>query len=155
MAIVAELQIRVQHNTGNTVTFRNLKQVNPGQFLSVLDFGNTDNWENPTLASDTYEKELKRVLDQLVPEKTKLLIKKEKRPWYDEEVAIMKRKRTSEKIRMRNSSTICWKAYQQVSKQYQSNMAEKKIKIISMKIEECGHDTKNIPTSKPSNWPQT
>ena len=59
-AIVVELQIRVQHNIGTTVTFGNLKQVNPDKFLSVLDFGNIDNWENPTSASDTYEKELKK-----------------------------------------------------------------------------------------------
>ena len=30
------------------------------------------------------------VFDQLAPEKTKLPIKKEKKPWYDEEIADMK-----------------------------------------------------------------
>ena len=44
------------------------------------------------------EKELKRELDQLASEKTKFLLRKEKRPWYNEEVAIMKRAlRKSEK----------------------------------------------------------
>ena len=115
--IVVELQIRLQHNIGTTVTFSNHKQVNADEFLSLLDFGKVDNWENPTSARNTYEKELKRVPDQLAPEKSKLHIKKEKRPWYDEEVAIMKRAlRRSEKIWIRNSSMICWKVYQQLRK---------------------------------------
>ena len=46
--------------------------------------------KNPTTTSDIYEKGLTRVLDQLTPEKTKVFIKKEKKPWYDEEVANMK-----------------------------------------------------------------
>ena len=140
--IVAELKIRIQHTISTTVTFRNLRQVNPEEFLEVLEFGNIDDRENPTAASDTYEKKLIRVLDKL-PERTKLLIKKEKKPLYDKEVAVMKRAlRRSEKIWIRNSTTICWKVYQQVRKLYQSKIAEK-IKTISMKMEECGHDTKN------------
>ena len=67
---MAELKIRIQHTISTTVTFRNLGQVNSEEFLAVLDFGNIENWENPTAASDTYEKELTRVLDQLAPEKT-------------------------------------------------------------------------------------
>ena len=89
-AIIAELKIRIQHTISTTVTFRNLRQVNPGVF-GITRFRNITNWENPTGASNTYEKELMRVLDQLAPEKTKLLIKKEKKVWYDEEVADMKR----------------------------------------------------------------
>ena len=147
-AIAVKLQIRIQHTIGTRVTFRNLKQVNPEEFLSVLYFGNIDNCENLTSASDTYEKELRRVLDQLAPKKTKLLIKKEKRPWYDEEVAIMKRAlRRSEKIWIRNSYTICWKAYQQVRKLYQSKIVKRKIKTISIKIEEWGHDTEKYSYS--------
>ena len=76
--------------------------------MALLDFGNIENWENPTTTSDIYEKELTRVLDQLAPEKTKLVIKKEKKPWYDEEVANIKRAlRRSEKIWIRNSFKIC------------------------------------------------
>ena len=89
-AIVAELKIRIHHTINTTVTVRNLMQVNPEEFLALLDFGNIANWENPTVASNTYEKELMRVLDKLAPKKTKLLINKEKKPWYDE-VGNMKR----------------------------------------------------------------
>ena len=60
----------------------NQRQVNAEEFLALLDFGNIENWENPTTASDIYEKELTRVLDQLTPEQTKLFIKKERKPWY-------------------------------------------------------------------------
>ena len=88
-SIVTELKIRIQHTISTTVTFRNLRQVNAEEFLALLDFGNIKNCEIPFTGSDIYEKELTRVLDQLTPEKTKLFIKKEKEPWYDEEVANM------------------------------------------------------------------
>ena len=62
-----------------------------------------------------------RVLDQFAHEKAKLLIKKEKKSWYDEEIADMKRAlRRSEQIWIRNSTMICWKAYQQVRKLYKN-----------------------------------
>ena len=52
-AIVAELKIRIQHTIGTTVTFRKLRQVNPEEFLALLDFGNIADWENPSTDSDT------------------------------------------------------------------------------------------------------
>ena len=97
--------------------------------MALLDFRNIGNWEDPTVASNTYEKQLTGVVDQPAPEKTKLLIKKEKKPWYDEEIADMKRAlRRSEQIWIRNSTMIWWKAYQQVRKLYQEKIVEKKIK---------------------------
>ena len=93
----------------------------------MLDFGNIADWENPSTANETYEKEQMRVLDQLAPEKTKLLIKKEKKPWYDEEVTNTKKSlRSSEEIWIRNSTMISWKAYQQLRKLYQENIPEKR-----------------------------
>ena len=41
--IVAELDIRIQHNTGKIITFRNLKNINVEEFGSILDLGNTEN----------------------------------------------------------------------------------------------------------------
>ena len=52
--------------------------------------------------------------------------------------------RRSEKICIRNGTMISWKAYQQVRRFYQIRFAEKKIKTISKKIEECGSDTKTL-----------
>ena len=95
----------------------------------MLNFGNIDNWENPTAASNTYEKELTRVLNQLTPEKTKLILKKEKRPWYNDEVANMKRVlRRSKKIGVRNGTMISWKAYQQVRRSCQIKLLKRRSK---------------------------
>ena len=89
-AIVAELDIRIQHTISTMVTFRNLRQINMEELISSIDFGSVENWENPTLASEKYEKELTRVLDQFAPQNTKLIIKRDKRSWFNE-VANMKR----------------------------------------------------------------
>ena len=97
--------------------------------MALLDFENIKNWENLTTTSDIYEKEVTRVLDQLTPKKTKLFIKKEKKPWYDKEVANVKRAfRRSEKFWVINGTTMNWNAYQQVRKLYQIKIAEKRSK---------------------------
>ena len=90
-AKVSELDIRIQHTISRMVTFRNLKQINVEGFKSALNFGNIENIEDLDLVNEKYENELTRVLDQLAPEKIKLFIKKEKRPWFDQDVANMKR----------------------------------------------------------------
>ena len=62
-AIVAELNIVIQHAISTTVTFRNLGQTNVEEFMASLTFGNVANWENPSIASEIYETELTRVLN--------------------------------------------------------------------------------------------
>ena len=75
------------------------------------------------------KKELTRILDQLAPEKTKLFIKKERKPWYDEEVANMKRAvRRSEKIWVRNGTMISWNIYQHIRRLHQIKIVEKRSK---------------------------
>ena len=86
-AIVTELDIRIQYTLGKMVTFRDLKQINTEELKSTLDLGNIKNIEHLTLVNEKYEKELSRVLDHHAPEKTKFVILKEKRPWFDVDVA--------------------------------------------------------------------
>ena len=81
-------------------------------------------------------------MNQLAPEKTKLILKNEKRPWYNDEMANMKTAVRSKKIWVRNGTMISWKSNQQVRRFYQIKMAEKMIITISKKIKECGSDTK-------------
>ena len=91
-----------------------------------------------------YENELTRVLDQLAPEKTKMFIKKEKRPWFNEDIANMKRVlRRCEKVWVRNRIEDSWRTYQQARSLYQGKIVEKKRETISKKIEECSSDSKN------------
>ena len=89
--IVSELDIRIQHTISRMVTFWNLKQINVEEIKSALNFGNIENIEDLDLVNEKYGNELTRVLDQLAPKKTKLFIIKEKRPWFDEDIANMKR----------------------------------------------------------------
>ena len=83
--------MRIQHTISRMVTLRNLKQINVKEFISALNFGNIENIEDLDLVNEKYENELTRVLDQHVPEKTKLFTKKEKWPWFNEDIANMKR----------------------------------------------------------------
>ena len=61
------------------------------EFKSALDLGNIKNMENLTLVNDKYEEELSRVLDHCAAEQTKFVIMKEKGPWFDEDVANLRR----------------------------------------------------------------
>ena len=94
---------------------------------------------------EKYKNELTRVLDKLAPEKTKLFIKKEKRPWFNEYVANMKRVlRRCEKIWVRNGTEDSWRAYQQARSLYPGKIVEKKRETICKKIEECSSDSRKI-----------
>ena len=144
-AIVTELDIRIQHTLGKTVTFRDLKQINMEEFKSALNLGNIENMENLTLVNEKYEEELSRVLDHLAPEKTKFVTMKEKRPWFDEDVANLRRLlRRFGMIWLRIRSDNSWNAYKQIRKQYQHKLAEMKREKISLKIVECGSNSKKL-----------
>ena len=126
-AIVAELNIRIQHNTGKIITFRNLKNINVEEFGSILDMGHTQNMRDLELINETYKEELSRVLDQFALERIKHITRKEKRPWFNNDIAGLRRVlRRSEKIWMRIRSENNWSIYKQIRKQYQDVLAEKK-----------------------------
>ena len=120
---MSQLSIGIQHITSETVIFRNLKQINIEEFESTLDLGNIENMRHLILVNRIYEEELSRVLNHLAPEKTKFISKKEKRPWFDEDMPslgwVLRR---SEKIWMRIRSEDSWSAYKQIRKQYQDNL---------------------------------
>ena len=85
------------------------------------------------------------MLDQLAPERTKHINRKEKRPWFSDDIAGLRRVlRRSEKIWMRIRSENNWSIYKQIRKQYQDMLTEKKKEKISRKIEECGSDGKKL-----------
>ena len=56
--IVAELNIKIQHNTSKLITFRNLKKINVEEFGSILDLGHTENMRDLELINKTYKEEL-------------------------------------------------------------------------------------------------
>ena len=51
-ALVTELDIKMQHTLGKTVTFRDLKQINMEEFKSALYLGNIKNMEDLTLVDE-------------------------------------------------------------------------------------------------------
>ena len=82
--------------------------------------------EDLKLANRKYEEELSRVLDHLVPEKITIITKKEKRPWFEEDLANLSRLlRRSEKIWLRIGSDDSWSAYKQIRKHYKSKLMGK------------------------------
>ena len=128
-AIVIELAIRIEHTLGKMVMFRDLKQINMEEFKSALDLGNIENMEDLTSVNEKYAEELSRVLHHLAPEKTKFVTMKEKRPWFDEAVANLRRLlRRFEKTWLRIRSNNSWNAYKQIRKQYQHKLVEMKRK---------------------------
>ena len=154
-AIVTELNIRIQHTLGKMVMFRDLKQINMEEFKSALDLGNIKNMEDLALVNEKYEEELSSILDHLAPEKTKFVTMKEKQPWFDEDVANLRRLlRRFEMIWLRIIPDNSWNAYEQIRKQYQHKLAEMKREKISMMIVECGSDSKKtVSIGRPSYWP--
>ena len=144
-AIVSELDIRVQHNNSRMVTFRNLTQINVEEYQSSLNFGNTEEMEDLDLVYEKYENELTRVLDQLAPDRTKLLTNRDNRPWFNQALASQKRVlRRCKKIWLRYRTEACWQAYQHARRHYQGKIVEKKKEMISKKIEECGSDSRKL-----------
>ena len=142
---MAKLSIRIRHNTGKIITFRNLKNINVEEFGSILDLGHTKNMRDLELINKTCKEELSRVLDQLAPERTKQITRKEKRPWFDDDIAGLRRiLRRSEKIWMRIRSENNWIIYKHIRKQCQNMLTEKKKEKISRKIEECGSNSKKL-----------
>ena len=88
---------------------------------------------------------MSRVLDHLAPEKTKFVTMKKMRPWFDEDVANLRRLlRRFENVWLRIRSDNSWNAYKQIRKQYQHKLVEMKREKISMKIMECGSDSKKL-----------
>ena len=89
--------------------------------------GNIKNMDDLTLVNEKYEEELSRGLDHLAPEKTKFVTMKEKRPWFDEDVANLRRLlRRFEKFWLRIRSDNSWNAYKQIRKQYQYKLTDMK-----------------------------
>ena len=129
---------------GKTVTFRNLKQINVEELESNLDLGHIENMRDLELVNRTYQEELSRVLNHLAPEKTKFITRKEKRPWFDEDISSVRLLRRSEKIWMRIRSEKSWSVYKQIGIQYQDKVMKKKREKITMKIEESGSNSKKL-----------
>ena len=94
------------------VAFRNIKQINVEKFQSSLNFGNAVDMEDLDLVWEKYENELTRVLNQLAPERTRLLTHRDKRPWFDQDIASEKKVlRRCKKIWWRFRTKACWHAY--------------------------------------------
>ena len=100
-------------------------------FQSSLAFCSINNQHDLQSVHNKYENELTRVLNQLAPERTKLLTNWEKTPWFNQDIAYQKRVlRIHEKIWMRYRTKTCWQAYLHVRRQYHSKVVEiKKVKI--------------------------
>ena len=143
-AIVPEHDIRTQHTISKTIIFRDLKQINVEEFTSALDLVNIKNMEDLKLANRKYDEELSRVSDHLAPEKTRIITKKEKRLWFDEDVANLRRLlRRSEKIWLRIGSDDSWSAYKEIRK-LTKHVSGKEKRKIGMKIVECGSNSKKL-----------
>ena len=89
------------------------------EFESTLDLVNIENMRDLELVNRIYEEELSRMLNHLAPERAKFITKKEKRPWFDEDRASLRRVlRRCENFWMRICSEDSWSAYKQIRKQY-------------------------------------
>ena len=115
-------------------------------WISILiAFNNINSLDDLQSVYDKYQEELTRVLNQLAPERTKLLINQEKRPWFDQDIAYHKRElRTYEKIWLIYRTEACLQAYLHLRRWYHSMIFENKKVKISRKIDECGSDSKKL-----------
>eukprot|EP00794_Sanderia_malayensis_P002898 gene2898-3350_t len=91
------------------------------------------------------EGEIKRSLDLVAPVKTFTMVIRQRKDWFDEEVADQKRKvRREERKWIKYREQQQWRIYHHERNKYNYMILEKKTKILSDKILKCKGDTRAL-----------
>ena len=90
------------------------------------------------------ENTLRGALDEHAPLQTKLVMNRQRVPWFTEEVRDEQRMRHREKLWRKYSSNDLWIAFKVVRWQYKTSIRKAKNEIISDKIQYRKRDTKKL-----------
>ena len=125
-------------------TYHRLKEIDTDEICTKLDraFENFETTDLETMIEDL-EKQLKLVLDEIAPEKTKTILVRPTNPWFTEDVKTQKRlmrnrERTWRKYRLQSN----WIAFKVERNKYRAMLKSIRKTTASEKINECKQDTK-------------
>ena len=91
------------------------------------------------------EKQLKLVLDEIVPEKTKTILVRPTNPWFTEDVKTQERlMRNRERIWRKYRLQSNWIAFKVERNKYRAMLKSIRKTTVSKKINECKQDTKKF-----------
>ena len=103
------------------------------------------NWDTLDTQVEKLENALRGALDKHAPLQTKLVMNRQRVPWFTEEVTEMKKRmRHREKLWRKYSSDDLWIAFKVVRRQYKTSIRKAKNEIISDKRQGCKGDTKEL-----------
>ena len=127
-------------------TYRRLKEIDMDEISTKLDhaFENFETTDLETMIEDL-EKQLKLVLDEIAPEKTKTIVVRPTNPWFTEDVKTQKRlmrnrERTWRKYKLQSN----WIAFKVKRNKYRAMLKSIRKTTVSEKINECKQDTKKL-----------
>ena len=145
-SVVSHLSIDKPPLEVKKCTYRKLKEINTEEISTKLDHA-FENFETTDLEPmiEDLEKQLKLVLDEMAPEKTKTIVVRPTNPWFTEDVKIQKRlmrnrERTWRKYRLQSN----WIAFKVERNKYRAMLKSIRKTTVSEKINECKQDTKKL-----------
>ena len=145
-SVVSHLSIDKPPLEVKKCTYQKLKEIDTEEISTKLDHA-FENFETTDLEPmiEDLEKQLKLVLDEMAPEKTKTIVVRPTNPWFTEDVKIQKRlmrnrERTWRKYRLQSN----WIAFKVERNKYRAMLKSVRKTTVSEKINECKQDTKKL-----------
>ena len=145
-SVVSHLSIDKPPLEVKKCTYQKLKEIDTEEISTKLDHA-FENFETTDLESmiEDLEKQLKLILDEVAPEKTKTIVVRPTNPWFTEDVKIQKRlmrnrERTWRKYRLQSN----WIAFKVERNKYRAMLKSIRKTTVSEKINEWKQDTKKL-----------
>ena len=145
-SVVSHLSIDKPPLEVKKCTYQKLKEIDTEEISTKLDHA-FENFETTDLEPmiEDLEKQLKLVLDEMAPEKTKTIVVRPTNPWFTEDVKIQKRlmrnrERTLRRYRLQSN----WIAFKVERNKYRAMLKSIRKTTVSEKINECKQDTKKL-----------
>ena len=136
--------IKKETITCKRVSYRNLKDMNKSEFAKdlrniAIDAENVDNYV------DQFEDEVKRIMDIDAPMQEKMKICRAPKPWFTENIAILKRKfRKAESLWRKYKHPHLYEQFKEARNNYTNEINREKCNTLSQKIISSKGDSKML-----------
>ena len=146
-AVIGTLSIKRLKLVQNKILVRQTSKVSDNQWGEAFNPKNVIlNGKFDDLVG-TFNQELRRIYDELAPEKECRLHLRPKQPWYDEEMKHQKRKVHKYKKKwLKYKLESLWICYRKVRNSYFAKLSLKKKGVLQAKINECAKDSRRLHT---------
>ena len=127
------------------VQLRKTKGITQEQWIHETNSDNVTLSDKLDKVVSSLDQELKRVMDTLAPAKKCTLTLRTKRPWYDEELRILKRRlRCHERKWLKYQLHSNWIAFKVLRNKYTHLLRRKKRESIYNKVNSCSNDCREL-----------